>query len=73
MSESNGNAASPPVVFLDDQESKDLFDRSARELLGMSGDEFLRLWDAGHWKSRDCDDSKVLHMEMLMPFARHGR
>ncbi|MDA1010313.1 MAG: hypothetical protein O2888_02430 [Chloroflexi bacterium] len=60
---------SGPVTWLTKEESEDFFDRAARKFFDMSGDEFLRLWDAGHWKQFP-HDSRVMQMEMLIPFAR---
>ena len=45
-----------------------LFDKRARKLFGISGEEWLRRWDAGDY--RDSDDSNVVTLAMLIPFAR---
>jgi hypothetical protein len=37
------------IIFLGGAESRAYFDTTARELLGMSGEEFLRRLDAGEW------------------------
>lgn len=37
------------IIWLDDDEARAYFDRQARELVGMSGEEFLRRLDAGEW------------------------
>lgn len=51
-----------------------MFDRQARELVGMSGDEFIRRWEAGEF--RDVADSPgnphILRLASLMPFGRRG-
>ena len=49
-------------------EGKALFDRAARHYLRMSGEEFIRAWDAGIFKSSDEPD--VMAVAMLLPFAR---
>ena len=49
-------------------EGRELFDRNARSLLGISGDEFLQGWDAGDYMSSD--DPKVSSLAVLIPFAR---
>jgi len=55
------------------EESRELFDRDARRYLGVSGDEFLRAWDAGEYGDPD-DRSKnppgVMRLAMLLPFVR---
>jgi hypothetical protein len=37
------------IVILEDDEARAYFDASARELVGMSGEEFLRRLDSGEW------------------------
>jgi hypothetical protein len=49
-----------------------LFDGEARRLAGMSGDEFLKNWDAGEF--RDLDETpegrKIAYLALLIPFGR---
>jgi hypothetical protein len=49
-----------------------LFDREARRLLGMSGDEFLARWDAGEFN--DLPDTpegrQIMRVAYLIPFGR---
>ena len=52
---------------LSDDEARELFDQRARELLGMSGEEFKRRWDAG--EIEEPDRSEVLQVWMLLPWA----
>jgi hypothetical protein len=40
----------------------------SRELLGMSGEEFLAAWDGGEFELT-CD-SRAIRVSMLIPFAR---
>jgi hypothetical protein len=56
------------VEELTHQEGLELFDRVARQELGISGEEFLRRWDAGEYA--DSDNMGVTRLYMLMPFAR---
>lgn len=53
-------------------EGRELFDRQARRLLGLSGEEFLRKWDAGEY--RDLPDTPetrtVAYLALLIPFGR---
>ncbi len=51
------------------EEGRDLFDRKARQYLGVSGDEFIRRLEAGEYGDPD-DDSRVMRLVMLLPFAR---
>lgn len=50
------------------EQGLELFDRRARKLLGISGEEFLRRWDSGDFM--DSDDPKVSSLAVLIPFAR---
>jgi hypothetical protein len=58
----------PEVRELSAEEGAALFDKTARKLLGVSGDEFLDRWDRGEF---DGDDrTAVTKVAMLIPFAR---
>ncbi len=50
------------------EEGRELLDRQARLRLGMSGEEFLRAWDAGEFGDRD--DSDLMGVAMMLPFVR---
>lgn len=54
-------------------EGRELLDRQAQRYLGVSGDEFVRSWDAGEYGDPD-DRTKnspgVMRVAMLLPFAR---
>jgi len=60
------------IRFLDDQESRRYFDRQARRLLGISGEEFLRRYDAGEYAALQDDRQQraVMKLAMLVPFGR---
>ena len=51
------------------EEGRKLFDKKALQYLGVSGDEFIRRLDAGEYGDPD-DNSKVMRLVMLLPFAR---
>jgi hypothetical protein len=57
------------IVWLSDEEAVAFFDRNARALLGISGEEFLRRWDAGEFHDRFDVDPDITSLVMLMPFA----
>lgn len=61
----------PGIKVLSPEEGIVYFDRRSRELVGMSGDEFLRRWDAGEFRPvPDTPESRNLgRLVMLMPFA----
>jgi len=47
------------------------FDRVVRREMGMSGEEFLRRWDAGEWDGVDLDDVPGLpNVWILLPMVR---
>ena len=50
------------------EQGQELFDRRARELLGISGREFLDAWDEGAFAGDD--RLAVMKMAMLLPFGR---
>ena len=56
------------VRIIDREEGMRLLDAAARRYLGISGEEFLRDWDAG--KFGDPDGTEVMNVVSLIPFAR---
>ena len=60
------------VEALSKAEGRAFFDAQAQKLMQMSGEEFLRRWDAGEFRDRvdhpDCP--QLLHLVMLIPFGR---
>lgn len=57
--------ALPPVEWLSAEEARALFDERAREDAGMSGEEFVRRWNAGEihdW------DPELAHLVLMLPF-----
>ena len=60
------------IRFLDDDEAREQFDREARRLLGISGDEFLRRYDAGEYNGplEGRMTSDVMMMLMMLDFVR---
>jgi hypothetical protein len=60
------------VRFLSREEGRVFFDEQARQRLGISGEEFLRRWDAGEYDAifDDPDHPEIVELYMLMPFGR---
>jgi hypothetical protein len=58
--------------WVDEAEAHALFDQQARALLGISGVEFLRRWDAGEYKQQADDPAHpaVGYLVALLPLAR---
>lgn len=55
----------PPVRYLSQQEAWEMFDRQARQCLDMSGEEFIRAWEAGEFDD-DPDAPHVQWVAMMM-------
>jgi len=66
------NEEDPGVDAMTREEGVALFDRKARQLIGMSGAEFLQRWDAGELRPvpDTADGRKIGRLVMLIPFAR---
>lgn len=60
------------VIVLTEEEGAALFDREARKALGISGEEFLRRWDAGEIPPvPDTPEGRPLgNLVMMLPFVR---
>ena len=58
-----------PVRELGREEGLQLLHENAQHYLGISGEEFLRRWDAGVYKDGD-RDRNVLLVASLLPFVR---
>ncbi len=53
------------------EEGRELLDRYAQELLGMSGPEFLEHYDRGEFReAAENGHRDVIILEMLLPFVR---
>jgi len=61
------------IRYLNDEEGREYFDRQAHRLLGISGEEFLRRYDAGEFATPEMNDRTlrgVMKLAMLMDFVR---
>ena len=58
----------PPAEY-SAEEGRAIFDAAAQRRLGISGDEFLRKWDAGEFAD-DPDRPEVIDVAMLIPLVR---
>lgn len=61
-----------PVIEVTPEEGRRLFDEAAREWLGISGEEFLRRYDAGEYADlvESEDNRRIIDLYLLIPFAR---
>jgi hypothetical protein len=57
------------VHELTPEEGRELLDGMARSYLGMSGEEFVRAWDAGEFED-DPDRPGLMRVAMLVPLGR---
>lgn len=65
----------PPVIWVTPEEGRRMFDEVVRERHGISGEEFIRCWEAGEYDDV-VDKSGFLHIGRLasmIPFARQER
>lgn len=60
------------VRWLSDEEARTLFDAKARRVMAMSGDEFLRRYDAGEFDTipDDLDHLDFWSLVLSIPFGR---
>ena len=58
------------VHWMTTAEEHDLFDREARRLMGMSGEEFSRRWAAGEFDPDGPDHTKLMRLAMLIRLGR---
>jgi hypothetical protein len=52
----------------------DFFDREARRVVGMSGDEFIARYDAGEFRDFDDDPQgrELSYLILIIPFGRRN-
>ena len=67
----NEESVRDSIIILEDDEARAYFDATARELLSMSGEEFLRRLDAGEWEEviDDGEHRDHLFLAMMRSFA----
>ncbi len=64
-----------PIIYQPTyEEGMAILDRNARELIGMSGEEFVRRFDAGEFSGIEEDEfgRAVVTLSFYVPFARQG-
>lgn len=62
----------PEVHLLTDEEAHAIFDKEARQVMGMSGEQFLRRYDAGEFKDMPDDINHLDYWDLVIsiPFGR---
>lgn len=65
-------ASNLEIRWLSHEDSHALFDEQAPKLVGISGEEFLRRWDAGEYDGMADDPShpEIMRLAALVPFGR---
>ena len=65
-------ALNAALTWIDREGSRRASDREARARLGISGEEFLRRWDAGEYAEAEWDPAQpgVRRLATLVPFGR---
>ncbi len=60
------------VRYLDPEEGRERFDRQARRIAQVSGDEFIEKWERGDYRGiADTEGNrKIFRLAMLIPFGR---
>jgi len=59
------------VTYLSRTASAEAFDRVVQREMGISGEEFLRRWDAGEWADVDLDEVPgLVDVSMALPLVR---
>lgn len=62
----------PEVIFVSAEEGKAMFDEAARTIMGMSGDEFVRRWDAGEYDeiADKAGHRHIIDLVLMIPLWR---
>lgn len=60
--------------FVTIEEGREIFDRRARMELGISGEEFVRRWDAGEYTPvpDTPEGRKIARLSMMLPIVGHS-
>ncbi len=60
------------IHWVTDEEAHAIFDREARQVMGMSGEEFLRRYDAGEFDDMPDDNDHLDYWGLVLsiPFGR---
>ncbi len=64
----------PDVVWVSPEEGRRMFDEAAREWAGMSGEEFIRRYEAGEYADmvESEDNRHIVDLVLMIPLARQN-
>ena len=60
----------PTYRILTEEEGRALFDEEAHRLLGISGEEFVRRYDAGDYDDKPDLHEEVIELYFMLPLVR---
>jgi hypothetical protein len=60
----------PTYRILTEEEGRALFEEEAQRLLGISGEEFVRRYDAGYYDDKPELHDEVIELHLMMPLFR---
>lgn len=66
----NGFSEDNSVEVISDEEAREVFDLRAHQLLGISGEEFLKRYDRGDYHGQPEENPAVITLEILLPLVR---
>lgn len=58
----------PPIREVSPEEGMEMLDRQARKRLGMSGEEFIRKWEANEFE--EPDQSDIIFLSFMIPLTK---
>lgn len=70
--DANGYSEDNDVVVISDEEARETFDLRAYQLLGISGDEFLKRYDRGDYHGQPEENPAVITLEILLPLVHRA-
>jgi hypothetical protein len=64
----------PDIVWVSPEEGRRMFDEAAREWAGMSGEEFIRRYEAGEYADmvESEDNRHIVDLVLMIPLARQN-
>jgi hypothetical protein len=60
----------PSYRILTEEEGRAMFDEESRRLLGIPGDEFVRLYDSGYYDDKPDLHEQVIELVLMLPLYR---
>lgn len=64
--EYDASVEAPEAIYVSPEEGRRMFDEAAREWVGMSGEEFLRRYDAGEFATIPDDEAHRRYVDLVI-------